>query len=64
MLTRAELTDLLADEDLSDTAVMAMIVDPLAAIEALAADVGDGPDAEARREMLSELLDMVQRGDA
>ena len=55
MLTRSELAELLADEDLSDTAVAAMIIDPLAMLDALAEDIGTGPDCDARREMVAEL---------
>ncbi len=63
MLTRSELADLLADEDLSDAAIAAMI-DPDAELAALEADVGTGPDADARREMVAELRAMMERGDA
>ena len=63
MFTRSELAELLADEDLSDAAIAAMI-NPQVELDALEADVGSGPDAEARREMLAELRAMMDGGDA
>ena len=63
MFTRSELADLLADEDLSDAAIAAMI-NPQVELDALEADVGSGPDAEARRAMVAELRAMMDGGDA
>ena len=64
MISRAELADLLADEDLSDAAVAAMIIDPMAMLDELEEDIGSGPDAEARRAMVAELRAMMDGGDA
>ena len=63
LFTRSELADLIGDDnDPSDAAIFA--VDPDAEIAALAASVGDGPDAEARRAMVAELRAMMDGGEA
>ncbi len=51
MIPRDELAEMLRGEEISDAAIMAML-DPLEALAALESEIGSGPDASERAEMV------------
>lgn len=58
VIPRAELAEMLADMDLSDAAIMA-VVDADAELAALESGIDGAPDADARRVMVAELRGML-----